>query len=75
MDKYQKPVIIFNHHTDAIKGSIISTRLKENGVMTYPTPERAVRVLAHLVEYSRYLSSEWLEEESARLEQDYARVK
>jgi len=75
MDKYQKPVIIFNHHADAIKGSIISTRLKENGVMTYPTPERAVRVLAHLVEYSRYLSSEWLEEESARLEQDYARVK
>jgi len=57
MDKYQKPVIIFNHHADVIRDSVIFSKLKEKGIMLYPTPERAVKVLAHLVEYSRYLSA------------------
>ncbi len=56
--KYQKPVIIFNHNAGTAKDSPMFNELKENGVMMYPTPERAARVLAHLVAYSRYLNSE-----------------
>ncbi len=56
MDKYQKPVIISDNLTEAMKSSRIFSKLKENGVLIYPTPERAAKVLAHLVSYSRYLS-------------------
>jgi acyl-CoA synthetase (NDP forming) len=56
--KYQKPVIVFNHSAGAMKDSPMFNELKENGVMMYSTPERAARVLAHLVAYSRYLNSE-----------------
>ncbi len=55
MDKYQKPVIMSNHITEAFRESRTFTKLKDNGVMMYPTPERAVRALAGLVQYSRYL--------------------
>ena len=57
MDKYQKPVIVSNRVTEAIRSSPVFKKLKENGVLMYPTPERAAKVLLHLVEYSRYLNS------------------
>ena len=56
MDKYQKPVIISTHLSETMRSSPIYSKLKEKGVLMYPTPERAVKVLAHLVEYSRYLN-------------------
>ncbi|MFC2012352.1 acetate--CoA ligase family protein [Chloroflexota bacterium] len=51
MDRYQKPVIIFNRRATAIKDR------QGNSLPTYSTPDRAAKVLAHLVEYSRYLNS------------------
>ena len=56
MKKYQKPVIIYGRVSEDMKSSPIFTKLRENGLSMYPTPERAARVLAHLVEYSRYLN-------------------
>ena len=56
MDRYQKPVIVSSTLTEAMKSSPVFSKLKENGVLVYPTPERAVKVLARLVEYSRYLN-------------------
>jgi len=56
MDKYQKPVIISGRVTDAMNSSPVLSKLKENGVTMHPTPERAAKVLAHLVQYSRYLN-------------------
>jgi len=56
MDKYQKPVIISSQIDEALENSRIFNKLTENGVLIYPTPERAAKVLAHLVSYSRYLS-------------------
>ena len=56
MDKYRKPVIISGELNEAMKTSRTFSKLKENGVLMYPTPERAAKVLAHLVSYSRYLS-------------------
>ncbi len=57
MDKYQKPVIAFGRVTEAMKSSPVYDKMREHGFVLYPTPERAVKVLAHLVEYSRYLST------------------
>ena len=57
MKKYRKPVIVFNHNAQMMKDSPVFNELKENGVMMYPTPERGAKVLARLVEYSRYLNS------------------
>ncbi len=56
MDKYQKPVIVYGRVTEDMKNSAVYNKLRENGVPMYPTPERAAKVLAHLVEYSRYLN-------------------
>ena len=56
MDKYQKPIIISNQISDSMKNSRVFGKLMDNGIMMYPTPERAVKVLAHLVQYSRYLN-------------------
>lgn len=56
MDRYQKPIIISTDINEAVRNSPTFSKLKENGVMMYPTPERAVKVLAHLVQYSRYLN-------------------
>jgi acyl-CoA synthetase (NDP forming) len=55
MDRYQKPIIISTDINEAVRNSPTFSKLKENGVMMYPTPERAVKVLAHLVQYSRYM--------------------
>jgi acyl-CoA synthetase (NDP forming) len=54
MDRYQKPIIISTDINETVRNSPAFTKLKDNGVMMYPTPERAVKVLAHLVQYSRY---------------------
>jgi acetyltransferase len=56
--RYQKPVVTFNRNSGMMKDSPLFNELKENGILTYPTPERAARVLAHLAAYSRYLNSE-----------------
>ncbi len=56
MDRYQKPVIICSHITEPLKNSPVFAKLKERGIVMYPTPERGARVLAHLVQYSRYLN-------------------
>jgi acyl-CoA synthetase (NDP forming) len=55
--KYRKPVVTFNRRVADMKDEPVFNELKENGVMIYPTPERAARVLAHLVEYGQYLNS------------------
>jgi len=57
MDKYRKPVVIFNRQVSAMRDSDLFNELKDNGIMMYPTPERAAKVLAHLVAYSRYTNS------------------
>ncbi len=57
MDKYQKPIIVYGRVTEDMKTSPVYGKLKENGIPMYPTPERAAKVLAHLVEYGRYLNS------------------
>ena len=56
MDRCQKPVIISGRVTEDMRSSPIFEKLQENGILMYPTPERATKVLAHLVEYSRYLN-------------------
>ena len=56
MDKYQKPVIIYGRVNEDMKNSPVFNKLQENGVSIYDTPERAAKVLAHLVQYSRYLN-------------------
>jgi len=56
MDKLQKPVIVSSHITDALRSSPVFDKLKEHGIVIYPTPERGARVLAHLVQYSKYVN-------------------
>ena len=55
MDRYQKPVLIFGRGPERANDTPVATKLRENGIVMYPTPERAARTLAHLVRYSRYL--------------------
>jgi acyl-CoA synthetase (NDP forming) len=55
MEKYQKPVFIFGRGPETMRSSPVYAKLQENGIMMYPTPERAAKALAHLVQYSRYL--------------------
>ena len=56
MDRCQKPVIISGRVAEDMRSSPVFKKLQENGILMYPTPERATKVLAHLVEYSRYLN-------------------
>lgn len=56
MDKYQKPVIVYGRVNEAMRNSPVFNKLKEHGIPMFPTPERAAKVLAHLVEYSRYVN-------------------
>lgn len=57
MKKYRKPVLTFNRHVDHLKDEPLYKELQDNGIMIYPTPERAARVLAHLSTYGQYLQS------------------
>ncbi|NQU07050.1 MAG: CoA-binding protein [Candidatus Abyssubacteria bacterium] len=57
LDKYKKPMLVAS---ETVVGSrTIKNRpileLEENGVLVYPTPDRAAGVMARLVERSRYL--------------------
>jgi len=56
LDRYQKPIIISGRIAPDMRSSPVFRKLQENGILMYPTPERATKVLAHLVEYSRYLN-------------------
>ncbi len=57
MDGYRKPLIIAmpSMLTALLTNTPAFNKLRENGIMVYPTPERAVRVMAHLAWYSEYL--------------------
>ena len=57
MDKSQKTLIICNIFNEALRNSEALRKLHENGILIYPTPERAAKVLAHLVNYSQYLGT------------------
>ena len=57
MDKYQKPVIVSQRMGGPMGTSPVLKRLQDNGMLIYPTPERATKVLAHLVRYSQYLNN------------------
>jgi len=56
MERYKKPLIISGAHTGSIRNSHAFKKLQDNGILMYPTPERAAKVLAQLIEYSEYLS-------------------
>ncbi len=56
MDKLQKPLIITGLlMTPEVKETEVFKKLRENGLIMYPTPERSAKVLAHLCWYSEYL--------------------
>jgi len=57
MNKSQKPLIICSIFNEALRKSEALKKLHENGLLIYPTPERAAKVLAHLVNYSQYLGT------------------
>jgi acetyltransferase len=54
MKKYQKPIVYSVWISDEVKSGIVYKKMVQNHVIPYPTPERAVRALARLVEYSEY---------------------
>ena len=56
MHKHHKPFIACRHPTEGVKRSRTYRKLRDSGMLLYPTPERAAKVLAHLVEYGQYLS-------------------
>jgi acyl-CoA synthetase (NDP forming) len=59
IDRYRKPVIVAAETvvgSRAVKNPAILT-LEDEGVLVYPTPDRAARVLARMVERSRYLGN------------------
>ncbi len=57
IDKYRKPLLVASETvvgSRAVRNEPILT-LEEEGVLVYPTPDRAARVMARLVERSHYL--------------------
>jgi acetyl-CoA synthetase (ADP-forming) len=57
MKKYKKPVFLFHNWADRMKDVPVNKLLKDNGIMTYSTPERAARVISYLAFYGKYLNS------------------
>ncbi|MFC1847917.1 acetate--CoA ligase family protein [Chloroflexota bacterium] len=53
--KYRKPAVYCNLATPNQKKGELYEKLEHNYYVPFLTPERAARVLAHLVEYSEYL--------------------
>jgi len=53
VDMYQKPLIL-TASTGRGESKAI-TKLEQNGIYGYPTPETGARVLSHLARYSEYL--------------------
>jgi len=54
-DRYRKPVILANMGIPNSRKGKLHKRLEETHLLHFPTPERAARALARLVEYSEYL--------------------
>ena len=56
MDKYRKPIIVTSLMLTAdMKKTPVIQKLEEAGLIMYPTPERAAKVLYHLCWYGEYL--------------------
>ena len=55
MDTIQKPVILLFAATDSMRTLGVFKMLRKNGILMYPSPARAVKTLAYLIEYSEYL--------------------
>ncbi len=57
MRELQKPIVFSTLLTEAIKNSKAYKKLHENGMLMYPTPQRAAKVLANTAWYNNYLRS------------------
>ncbi len=55
MKKYKKPILFSVWISDEVKSGIVYRKMVQNHLIPYPTPERAVKALSHLVRYSEYL--------------------
>jgi acetyltransferase len=55
MKRYQKPVVLSVWATSEVKNGELYGKLERNHLIPYPTPDRAAKALARLVEYSDYL--------------------
>jgi len=56
MDRYQKPIIITSlMMSPEMREAPVLKKLRENGLVMYPTPERSAKVLYHLCWYGEYL--------------------
>ncbi len=55
MKRYQKPVVLSAWATGEVKNGELYRKLGQNHLTPYPTPDRAAKALARLVEYSEYL--------------------
>jgi acyl-CoA synthetase (NDP forming) len=55
MKRYEKPVILSVWVTDDVKSGELYKKLERNYLTPYPTPDRAAKAMARLVEYSEYL--------------------
>lgn len=55
MKQHGKPVVMTSIIDDAFKSSDTFKKISRLGMIIYPTPERAARVVSHLVRYSQYL--------------------
>ena len=54
MRKHQKPIVLSAWATNEVKGSELYRKLQQSYLTPYPTPDRAAKALARLVEYSEY---------------------
>jgi len=55
MDKLQKPVLATGGARSRVAETRVTEKCLERGIVIYPTPERAARVMANLVKYGNYL--------------------
>jgi acyl-CoA synthetase (NDP forming) len=59
IDKYQKPVLVAAETalSARVDGNKSILTLENNGVLVYPTPDRAADVMAKMAERSHYLAN------------------
>ncbi|MBM3157369.1 MAG: acetyl-CoA synthetase [Chloroflexi bacterium] len=55
MQRFQKPIVYSVWVSDEVKSRIVYQTMAQHHLIPYLTPDRAVRALARLVEYSEYL--------------------
>jgi len=55
MKEYQKPVVLSVWVTGEVRSGDLYRKLEHSHMVPYPTPDRAARALARLVQYSEYL--------------------